>query len=76
MIKASARRHGIADDDIEHAQRNWLAQFELIDDAGRHLVLFVGPAWSGALIEIGVNDAGDVVHAMNARRQFLPRTAR
>ena len=38
--------------------------------------MWVGPDWSGTLIEVGMNGDGDIIHAMKARRQYLPRTMR
>jgi len=76
VIKESAHRHSIDDDDIEHAQRNWLKTFDLEDNQGRHVTLLVGPAWSGALLEIGINTQGDIIHAMPSRPQYLPRNQR
>jgi hypothetical protein len=74
MIKDSARRHAIQDADIEHALRHWLVAHDLVDDADRHVTLYVGPTFAGLLIEVGVNSAEDVIHAMPARRRYLPRT--
>lgn len=76
MIRDSAHRHGIDDDDIEPALRNWSTRYSVTDDQGRHLMMYVGPTWSGTLIEIGLNDNGDVVHAMKARPQFIPTNRR
>ena len=68
-ILASARKHGIPDDDMLHAYRNPIRVFETGD-----LTMLVGPASSGALLEIGVARAEGVdfiVHAMPARAKFL-----
>jgi len=70
-IKDSAYRHGIDTDDIEHAYRWWVASRSVWDASGRHITILIGPAWSGALIEIGMNDFGDIIHAMKARKRFL-----
>lgn len=69
VILPSARRHGIADDDIEHAWRNPVRVFP--GDEG--FVMLIGPSRSGALLEIGVvtGDHGPViVHAMPARAKY------
>ncbi len=70
-IKASARKHGIQDEDIRHAFEHPIRVF-VLDDGFRMLV---GPALSGALIEVGeLRPRGRrivVIHAMHARHQFL-----
>jgi hypothetical protein len=71
-IAPSARRHGIADDDMRHAQCNPVTVTDLDDG----LTMFAGPARDGTLLEIGVADTDDgplIVHAMRARPKFLPR---
>jgi hypothetical protein len=71
-IAPSARKHGIADDDMRHALRNPIRAADL----GDGLTMVVGPARDGALLEVGVadSDAGPViVHAMRARAKFLTR---
>jgi hypothetical protein len=68
-IARSAHRHDVEDEDIRHARRCATA-FAEVDD----LVMWVGPARDGLLLEIGVTEiAGDewVVHAMPARRKYL-----
>jgi hypothetical protein len=46
----TARKHGIADEDMLHAIRNAIAQWQLDDD----FTMRVGPAHNGDLLEIGV----------------------
>lgn len=68
-IARSAHRHGIEDEDIRHALRLATA-FAEVDE----LVMWLGPARDGQLLEVGVTEiAGDewVVHAMPARRKYL-----
>ncbi len=36
-------------------------------------VMFIGPTRAGAMIEVGVTDAGVIIHAMPARPKFLPK---
>jgi hypothetical protein len=71
-IGQTARKHGIADEDMFHAVRNPIAQWRLDDD----FTMRVGPADDRDLLEIGVLgiDTGDpvIVHAMRARPQYLP----
>jgi hypothetical protein len=71
-IAPSARRHGIAYDDMRHALRNPI-RVEYLDEG---LTMFVGPRPDGNLLEIGVadSDAGPIIiHADRARPKYLPR---
>jgi hypothetical protein len=65
-----ARKHGIADADIWHAVRNAMRRVSVDDD----LVMLIGPASDGALLEIGVLDIGGedpvAVHAQRLRPKF------
>jgi hypothetical protein len=71
-IAQTARKHGIADEDMSHAVRNAIAQWQLDDD----FTMRVGPTRDGELLEVGVLgiDTNDpvIVHAMRARPQYLP----
>ena len=66
---ATARKHGVNDDDMLHAYRNPIRVFDLDD-----LVMLIGADEAGRLLEIGVA-TGDgfefIVHAMPARQRFL-----
>jgi hypothetical protein len=69
VILASARKHGVADEEMLHAFRNPIRIYA-VDD----LVILVGPDSSGHLLEIGIATAEGVeflVHAMPARTKFL-----
>lgn len=69
VILDSARKHGVHDNDMLHAYRNPIRVFEPDD-----LVMIIGPARTGALLEIGVATAEGidfVVHAMSARPKYL-----
>ncbi len=66
MIKDSARKHGVTDEDINHALANAVRVWPMDG-----FDMLIGPTASGALIEVGVNRDGDVFHAMTARRKFL-----
>lgn len=71
-IADSARKRGIADNDLAHAYRNHTAGF----DVEHGVTMVVGPARDGGLIEVGyvVSDDGAhvIIHAMRpARRKFL-----
>jgi hypothetical protein len=67
---ASARKHGIGDDDILHAYHHPIRVFELDD-----LTMLIGGDRSGHPLEIGVATSDEgiefVVHAMAARPRFL-----
>jgi hypothetical protein len=69
VIVATARKHGVNDDDMLHAYRNPIRVFDLDD-----LVMLIGADEAGRLLEIGVV-SGDgvefIVHAMPARQRFL-----
>jgi hypothetical protein len=74
-IHPSARRHGIADEDIEHA----LAQAMAIDDQDDDTRLYLGPARNPDLVEVVVivrDDGSELaIHAMKMRpryRRLLP----
>lgn len=71
-IFSSARRHGIADDDIRHAVENALAVGE--QDDGK--VLYLGADRAGNLLEVVsvVRDDGSevVIHAMRMRTKYEP----
>jgi hypothetical protein len=69
VILASARGHGISDDDMLHAYRNPIRVFEPDD-----LVMLIGADDAGRLLEIGIATAEGIefiVHAMAARPRFL-----
>jgi hypothetical protein len=69
VILASARRHGVRDDNMLHAYRKPIRVFE-VDD----LTMLIGPDQSATLLEVGVAHAEGVdfiVHAMAARPKFL-----
>lgn len=74
-IHPSARKHGVADEDIEHAMTHALT----IDDQDDDTRLYLGPARSANLLEVVtiVRDDGSelAIHAMTMRlkyRRLLP----
>lgn len=71
-IYASARKHGIADDDIMHAVENALAIGE--HDDGK--VLYLGPDRAANLLEVisVTREEGSeiVIHAMRMRAKYEP----
>jgi hypothetical protein len=67
QIFASARKHGVDDEDIRHALRNWIGVADEDDD----VVLYLGPDRAARLIEVGVRGDEDgirIVHAMRPAR--------
>ncbi|HKZ29495.1 MAG TPA: hypothetical protein VJ482_07625 [Acidimicrobiia bacterium] len=69
VIVATARKHGVSDNDMLHAYRNPIRVFSLDD-----LVMLIGADAAGNLLEIGVATGEGVefiVHAMPARTKFL-----
>ena len=74
-VHPSAHKHGIADEDIEHAMRHALAINDQADDTR----LYLGPSRSADLLEVVtiVRDDGSelAIHAMKMRpkyRRLLP----
>ncbi len=69
-IHPSARKHGVADADIEHAVENAMT----IEDQDDDTRLYLGPARSAALLEVVtvVRDDGSeiAIHAMGMRAKY------
>lgn len=66
-VRNSARKHGVPDADMFHALRNYL---HVEGEDG--LVIYIGPARNGELLEVGVSTiTGDLIHAMKARPKYL-----
>ena len=77
VIDPSARRHGVADEDITHAVNHVLATEDAGEDPDRWVV--IGPDRTGNLLELVIlqNAEGEyiVIHAMPMRakyRRLLP----
>jgi hypothetical protein len=69
VILASARKHGVTDNDMLHAYRNPIRVFDLED-----LIMLIGADDKGRALEVGVAAAEGfefIVHAMPARPKFL-----
>ncbi len=71
-VHQSALKHGIDPEDIEHCTPNAMAIDELEDD----LRLYLGPARSGALLEVITivrDDESELaIHAMTMRPKYRP----
>jgi hypothetical protein len=69
-IHPAARRHGISDDDIEHATTQAMA----IDDYDDDRRLYLGPSRSAQLLEVITIQRDDgselVIHAMKMREKY------
>ena len=76
-IHPSARKHGIADEDIEHAVTHAMAIDDIEQDDIRH---YLGPARNAELLEVFTIPRGGggelAIHAMRMRpkyRHLLPQ---
>jgi hypothetical protein len=74
LVIASARRHGVADDDMLHTFRNAVRTYQV----GEDMTMVIGADAAGRLLEVGVVESRDepglvIVHAMPARSKFLRR---
>ena len=74
-LHRSARKHGVADDDIVHAASHALAGFALEDrDSEPRRTLLLGPDRAGNLLELVVPELDDgrrlVIHAMSMRPAY------
>ena len=70
-IEASARKHGVEDEDMLHSYRHHWRAFATDDPS---VTMFVGPDRSGSPLEVGVvvDEQGDaIIHCMAARAKFL-----
>lgn len=73
---ASAHKHGVPIEDMQHALRHHLQAFPQ-DERGFRM--FVGSSTTGELLEIGVvtrDDQALIVYAMPARIKFRPKDVR
>lgn len=70
-VADSARKHGIADADMEHAVRNAI---RVLDQGDRDL--YIGTDFSGRLLEVvALDDDGApvIIYAMRLRPKFYDR---
>ncbi len=70
-VLPSAGRHGIDEEDVQHAVRHATVVEEIADDPTRYLLL--GPDRAGNLLELVVLDRPQgpaVIHAMPMRKQY------
>ena len=69
-IHPSARKHGIADEDIEHAAQHAMA----IEDRDDDTRLYLGPSRSADLLEVVTivrdNESELAIHAMKMRPKY------
>ena len=71
-IAPSARKHGVADEDMLHALRN-VIRVGAPEDG---FTMLVGPARDGTMLEVGVAQGkrrSVIIHADRARPKLLPR---
>ena len=72
-IHSSAYRHGLTDDDIEHAWDNALAFYDIDTDHEPTRSLCIGPDTAGNLLEVlylQLAHADLIIHAMPLRPVF------
>jgi len=67
-IGEPARRHGLADEEMQHAVRNALRRTDM--DEG--LTMFIGPARDGTRVLDFEGDDPVILHAMRLRSKFYP----
>jgi len=70
-IEASARKHGVSDEDMLHALRHHWRAFETDDP---DVTMFIGPSTKATPLEVGVvfeEEGAAIIHAMVAREKFL-----
>jgi len=70
-IEASARKHGVPDEDMLHAIRQHWRAFETGDPA---VTMFIGPSRTVEPLKVGVvidDDGAAIIHAIKARAKFL-----
>jgi hypothetical protein len=72
VIAGSARKHGIADEDMLHAYNNPIRA----DDMDDGLTMLIGPGRAANLLEVCVvagQGSPVIIHAMPARTKYLRR---
>jgi hypothetical protein len=70
-IEASARKHGVTEEDMLHALRHHWRAFETGDPA---VTMFIGPSTTAEPLEVGVvtdEEGTAIIHAMRTRPKFL-----
>jgi hypothetical protein len=69
-VHPSARKHGVADEDIQHAPENAMA----IEDQDDDTRLYLGPARNAELLEVVSllrdDGSGLAIHAMRMRAKY------
>ena len=68
-IAEAARKHGVTDQDMRHALANSVRRITMDE----RFTLLIGPATTGALLEIGVLSIDSdpaIIHAMALRPRF------
>lgn len=75
VVRDSARKHGVADDDILHAVAHAMVTLMAMDE-GPGVTLHLGADSAGRFMEvITVRDTREVtrvIHAMPMRRKYVP----
>jgi len=77
-VHASARKHGIADEDTIHAAEQFMVAYQLDNDDGPRKELRLGPDRAGNLLEVVVLLAGRrprADHSFDADATHVPGSA-
>lgn len=78
-IEQSARKHGVADEDMRHAVAHRLHVSELPTDDDTERVLVIGPSRAGnplELVALLVEKGAVIIHAMALRARYRPLLGR
>ena len=74
-VHASARKHGIADEDTIHAAEQFMVAYQLDNNDGPRKELRLGPDRAGNLLEVVVLLLDDgrelIIHSMRMRPTYL-----
>lgn len=74
-IHESARRHGVSDEDIQHAVEHPVAVVDLDPEFDPPKVFVVGPDTAGNMLEVIVlllaEDEQLAIHAMSLRKKYF-----
>jgi len=78
VVLPSALKRGYSEEDIHHALRNAIDVFP--DQGDHHLTVAVGPATTGAILEVGYDRDEEgryvVIHVMERRSKYDRTRAR
>lgn len=74
-IHESARRHGVSDEDIQHAVKHPVAVVDLDPESDPPKLFVVGPDKAGNMLEVIIlllaEDEQLAIHAMSLRKKYF-----